>query len=93
MGNLKINDAEYETLATASLKICEVADKQIKEYLSILENILDKAVTHGNIYNCLTLFFEKAKKFEEYVMPVGDDLNKTATDYLDEINEKDQYLY
>ena len=93
MSDLIISDTEYEDFASKAKNTSAIAEEQLSEYMDILKTILDNAVTHGNIYNCLTLFYEKATKLQEFVKPLGVDLNTSATEYLAEIDNEDQYLY
>lgn len=93
MGNLKVNDAEYEQLSSAIKKVGETAEEQLKLYFEILQGVLEGAITAGLVFENLTIFQAQAKVLINTVGSISTTLGTDSTEYTKAIDEADEYLY
>ncbi|MBC1575693.1 hypothetical protein HB900_14575 [Listeria booriae] len=93
MGDLKVADSEYSSIATSVKEIGSLSNDHIKRYNDILTRISENAVKGGNLYFNLINFTENVRKLEDQINEVTELLKKQAESYIEKIDEKDEYLY
>lgn len=62
-------------------------------YVESLQRIKSEAVTSGEISNAIECFAQYAGVLRNTVSSMGNEIEATSLRYLEEIDEKDQYLY
>lgn len=62
--NLKLDEDEFAKLAELYSDIGELSKDKMKEYVNIIDEIINNAVVSGNLHNKLELFQETIKLYE-----------------------------
>lgn len=93
MPNMKVLDAEYQALSDVVKNIGSVAQEKIGEYFTILETIIESAVPEGDVHAAIASFTSQASQLKDLIGPLCDEIAGDCTNYVIEVDEKDQYLY
>lgn len=93
MSELKVADDEYTTLAEAYIDIASTAEDEIKEYFQCLSSICNNAIPSGLVYNNLSAYLSEAQKIQGVLRDICRELSENSSNYLEEIDSKDQYVY
>lgn len=93
MPNMMVADAEYQELAEVVTKIGSTAEECIEEYFSILNTVLENAVPEGKVHQSISSFYSQASQIKSIVSTICDETSGDCTNFVSEIDEKDQYLY
>lgn len=91
--NLIINDdyilENTKNLAKSLKKLDEVYDK----YLIILKNIHSNAITYGETSDALKTFENYASRIKDMLSDLGESLENSGIEYIESIDNADQYLF
>lgn len=71
----------------------ENLESMILEYVSELKTIRNAAVIDGAVSQALEEFITYSEKLKNQIGPVSSVAKTSVTKYLQEIDEKDQYLF
>lgn len=93
MPNMKVADAEYNSLSEAIRSIGTTAEENVSEYFSILDTILSNAVQEGEVHTALRSFATQAASIKGIIGDLCNEIAGDCTNYVSEVDEKDQYLY
>ena len=70
-----------------------IAEQQVEAYFEILGAVLEGAITAGDVYDNLTMFYGQAQVVKGTIGEVCNIVDADDVAYLAEIDEKDEYLY
>lgn len=90
---LKIEDEYITSMATFLKQRATNLQDAIDSYLDILANIRQDAIKKGDTAEALDTFISYAKNLSNVVSALGETAESTCTKFLDEIDEKDEYLF
>lgn len=91
--NLKLDEDEFAKLAELYSDIGELSKDKMKEYVNIIDEIINNAVVSGNLYNKLELFQETIKLYESVLENSCNELSKKLKEFVVKVDEKDSDLY
>lgn len=93
MGNLIVADSEYMLLQEKYLTLGEKMEHQIIEYTQILNEICESSITSGAVYSNLMSFKGECEGVKAEIKEIANLLSQNMRDYIDKIDDKDQYIY
>mgnify|MGYP004675837169 FL=1 len=91
--NLKLDEDEFAKLAELYSDIGELSKDKMKEYVNIIDEIVNNAVVSGNLHNKLELFQETIKLYESVLENSCNELSKKLKEFVVKVDEKDSDLY
>ncbi len=91
--NLKLDEDEFAKLAELYSDIGELSKDKMKEYVNIIDEIINNAVVSGNLHNKLELFQETIKLYESVLENSCNELSKKLKEFVVKVDEKDSDLY
>lgn len=93
MGNLKVADEEYTDIGTKIEDFGTVAEKQIETYFLILKDICSSSIADGYVHDNLVSFYNNSITLQGQISELTQLCKNTCTNYVDRIDQEDQYLY
>ena len=91
--NLKLDEDEFAKLAELYSDIGELSKDKMKEYVNIIDEIINNAVVSGILHNKLELFQETIKLYESVLENSCNELSKKLKEFVVKVDEKDSDLY
>lgn len=68
-------------------------ETMIQDYLDILNGVNSDGIKSGKTTEALSLFIEYAKQIQGKIYEIGELINEDISVFLDEIDDKDNYLF
>lgn len=68
-------------------------EAMIQDYLDILSGVNSYGIKSGKTTEALSLFIEYAKQIQGKIYEIGELINEDISVFLDEIDDKDNYLF
>ena len=90
---LKIEDDSVTSMGTFLSDRATNLQSAIDNYIEILSTIRQDAIKKGDTAEALDKFISYAKNLSNVVSSLGDTAKSACTKFLDEIDEKDEYLF
>jgi hypothetical protein len=93
MGNLKVADSEYTTLAHRYSSLAFKLDTAYQSYVDILATICQNAISDGTVHKNLQAFTETAQALCGQFNEIALDTSEMCSGFVNGIDEADRYLY
>ncbi len=93
MLDLIVDDQYVKDLGSYYKKYAKQMQSAIDEYLSTMNWVAENAIKSGTTYDALNSFLVYAKKLQDIVSSFGIEIESVCNRFIEEIDEKDQYLY
>ena len=93
MDELFVDDGEYAALADAVFKLGDVIEKQLSEYLRILDIVCDTAITEGATAQNLRAFKHEFWSTLGKPNDLAYMIKTSCENFISEIDSADEYLY
>lgn len=93
MADLIVDDENLEEIGNYFKEFSSKLQLYLDEYTNILGEIKAEAIISGDISNTLDAFIMCAKALNSSISDLGIEIKNSVDRYLEEIDEKDQYLY
>ena len=93
MAELIIEDQHVKDIGSYMKSFSLRLESALDDYLSIMNEIASEAVNSGEISDTLEAFIQYASKLNNSIAEIGSEINTSACAFIEEVDEKDQYLY
>ncbi len=93
MLDLIVDDQYVKDLGSYYKKYAEHIQSAIDEYLRKMRWAQMNAIELGATSNALETFLQYAEKLQDIVLSFGIEIESVCNRFIEEIDEKDQYLY
>ena len=93
MADLIVDDQYIKDLGNYYKCYAETIQNAIDEYLNIMNSAKTDAVKFGATADALDSFLEYAKELHDIVSYFGLQVESVCNRFIEEVDEKDQYLY
>ncbi len=90
---LIIDDDYCKAMGTYFLKQEEEIDELISKYLSILQEIKDKAIISGDVSDALTVYLAYVQKLTNHFGVISLSIKSQIDKFLERVDSEDQYLF
>ena len=94
MSDLIVSDEEFTSYKEAVAALAEIAENRLQDYLAIMRNVRKTAVLEGLVGQRLDEYISTTQAVLGQTVPVlSMTIGNEITSFLQEIDEKDEYLY
>ena len=93
MGDLIVNDADYESISAAYKELGSYFEETITDYIAILDKICADGVTSGNVHDNLVIFKIYASLLSGQFEAMLGMASRICTDFVADIDVADCDLY
>lgn len=93
MADLIVDDENLREIGNYFQEFSKTLESSLDDYTNILKEIKTEAVMSGTISEALDTFIMCAKMLDSSISGLGIEIKNSVDRYLEEIDEKDQYLY
>lgn len=90
---LIIDDDFCKEMGTYFTNQGEHMDKMVADYVEVLQNIRDKAITGGDVAKALSVYIEYAKKLNKQIGNISTIAKTHVDNFLSRVDSADQYLF
>jgi len=90
---LIIDDEYCKSMGKYFVNQGEQLEKQISEYISILQNVKSKAIISGEVSDALSVYIEYVKKLNKKISTISNSTNTEINKFLARIDSEDKYLF
>lgn len=93
MADLIVDDENMRNTGNYFKEFSSTLQLSLDDYTNILNEIKNDAVISGDISEKLDAFIACAKMLDASISELGIEIKNSIDKFLEEIDEKDQYLY
>lgn len=93
MADLIVDDENLREIGNYFQEISKTLETYLDDYTNILNEIKTEAVMSGAISEALDTFIIHAKNLDSSISELDIEIKNSIDKFLEEIDEKDQYLY
>jgi len=93
MADLIIDDEYIKDIGIYIKDFSSKLEAYLDDYVSILNKIKTDAVISGDISEKLEVFIQYSTTLNGLISGVGTEINDTAGVFIEEVDEKDEYIY
>lgn len=90
---LIIDDDYCKAMGTYFLKQGGEIDELIYKYLSILQEVKDKAIISGDISDALSVYLAYVQKLTKHFGAISSSIKSQIDNFLERVDSEDQYLF
>lgn len=90
---LMIDDEYCNSMKTYFVEQGEFIDKRVAEYISILQNIRNNAITSGDVAKALSEYITYASELSKQVGNLSSIAKGHVDNFLSRVDSADQYLF
>lgn len=93
MADLIVYDEEYTEISKAYSQLGELFENRLSEYNKIIEKVYSEGVSAGDVHTNILLYGNKMIILSGQVKEIMNQIKTLCSDYIDEIDDKDNDLY
>lgn len=93
MSELIIYDGDTKSIGTSYRDYARALQIAIDSYTWTMKNITEKAVMSGSFKEALECLIQYAAELHGEITFLGNEIKTTCNNFIEEIDEKDDYLY
>jgi len=93
MGNLIVSDNDYQSLSGRYKSLGEMMDEAFGEYIKVLTEICQSAITEGQVHQNLALFLETARLLQGRFGEITQAVSVALDEFLVDLDIADDIIY
>lgn len=90
---LIIDDDYCKSMGTYFTKQGQQLDQMISDYVTILQDVRNKAILSGDVATALSAYITYAEKLKQKIGNVSTNAGNQITTFLSKVDAADQYLF
>lgn len=90
---LAVDDEYCKAMGNYFVSQGQQIDQIVSEYVSILQDLRNRAIVSGDVADALSAYIECAGKLNKQIGSISTTVNKHVNAFLSKIDDADQYLF